>query len=301
MELPVAEEQQVFAMLKAGHPHISTAEIFRVMADPVNRISPLTQQSLLVNCMNQLQRFGGSRPAVATETLVSTESLIVETPVLHPRTSTPLDFPTVEDARMVSSGSLMILDCPVPASLEHVAVLEAEKPKDSELIRRMLTPEAGADFTNVSKAPMFVEPVLKALEKQSTGLEVEELGAVALERREVHMVPRDTWNVHEQSSGKFQIKSAEEETWTETDTSTTSYDKWIREVERDEPIPPLVYPVLTKNMTSRKRCIFEACTVTTKKLREHVERTHIPWSVSKALRRVDQSLVSSRSGEHAAF
>ena len=56
MKLPVAEEQQVFAMLKAGHPHISTAEIFRVMADPVNRISPLTQQSLLVNCMNQLQR-----------------------------------------------------------------------------------------------------------------------------------------------------------------------------------------------------------------------------------------------------
>ena len=187
MNLPVAEEQQVFAMLKAGHPHISTAEIFRVMADPVNRISPLTQQSLLVNCMNPLQRVEKSRPAVATETL---ESLIVETPVLHPRTSTPLDFPTLEDTMKASSGSLMILDCPVPASLEHVAVLEAEKPKDSELIRRMLTPEAGADFTNVSKAPMFVEPVLKALEKQSTGLEVEELRAVALERREVHIVPR---------------------------------------------------------------------------------------------------------------
>ena len=112
-------------------------------------------------------------------------------------------------------------------------------------------------------------------------IEVEELGAVALERREVHIVPRDdTWSVHEQSSGKFQIKSAEEETWTETDTSTTSYDKWIPEVEREKPVPPLVYPVLMKNMMSRKRCIFEACTVTTKKLREHVERTHIPWSVS---------------------
>ena len=103
MELPVAEEQQVFAMLKAGHPHISTAEIFRVMADPVN-LSPLTQQSLLVNCMNQLQRFEKSRTAVATETLVSTESLIVETPVPHPRTSTPLDFPTVEDAKGQSWG-----------------------------------------------------------------------------------------------------------------------------------------------------------------------------------------------------
>ena len=56
MELPEAEEQQEFAMLKAGHPHISTAEIFRVMADPVNRIPPLTQQNLLVNCMSQLQR-----------------------------------------------------------------------------------------------------------------------------------------------------------------------------------------------------------------------------------------------------
>ena len=215
MELPVAEEQQVFAMLKAGHPHISTAEIFRVMADPVNRISPLTQQSLLVNCMNQLQRVERSRPAVATETLVSTESLIVETPipVPHPRTSTPLDFPTVEGAMKVSSGSLMILDCPVPASLEQVAVLEAEKPKDSELIRRMLNPETGVDFTNGSKPPMFVEPVLKALEKQPTGLEVEELGAAAPERREVHIVPRDdTWSVHEQFSGKSQIKSAEEET-----------------------------------------------------------------------------------------
>ena len=99
MELPVAEEQQVFAMLKAGHPHISTAEIFRVMADPVNRISPLTQQSLLINCMNQLQRVERSRPAVATETLVSTESLIVETPVPvpHPRTSTPLEGATVAE------------------------------------------------------------------------------------------------------------------------------------------------------------------------------------------------------------
>ena len=181
MELPVAEEQQVFAMLKVGHPHISTAEIFRVMADPVNRISPLTQQSLLVNCMNQLQRFEKSRSAVATETLVSTESQIVDTPVPHPGTSTPLDFPTVEDAMKVSSGSLMILDCPVPASLEHIAVLEAEKPKDSEWIRRMLTPEVGADFTNVFRAPMFVEPVLKALENQSTVFEVEELGAAAPE------------------------------------------------------------------------------------------------------------------------
>ena len=125
---------------QSRHPIISTEEIFRVMADPVNRISPLTQQSLLVNCMNQLQRVERSRPAVATETLVSTESLIVETPipVPHPRTSTPPDFPTVEGAMKVSSGSLMILDCPVPASLEQVAVLEAEKPKDSELIRRML-------------------------------------------------------------------------------------------------------------------------------------------------------------------
>ena len=115
----------MFAMLKAGHPHISTAEIFRVMADPVNRISPLTQQSLLVNCMNQLQRIEKSCSAVATETLVSTEPLIVETPVLQPCTSTPLDFPTVEDAMKVCSGSLIILDCPVPASLEQVAVLAA--------------------------------------------------------------------------------------------------------------------------------------------------------------------------------
>ena len=62
---------------------------------------------------------------------------------------------------------------------------------------------------------MFVEPVLKALEKQSTGLEVEELGAAAPERREVYIVPReDTWSMHE------------EETWTETETSTASYDKW---------------------------------------------------------------------------
>ena len=74
---------------------------------------------------------------------------------------------------------------------------------------------------------MFVEPVLKALEKQSTGLEVEELGAAAPERCEVYIVPReDTWSMHEQPSGKFQIKSAEEETWTETETSTASYDKW---------------------------------------------------------------------------
>ena len=127
-----------------------------------------------------------------------------------------------------------------------------------------------------------MEPVLKALEKQSAGLEVEELGAVAPEGREVYIVPgKDTWSMHEQPSGKCQIKSAEEETWTETETSTASYDKWIREVEQEEPVPPLVYPVLTKNMTSRKRCIFEACTVTTKKLHEHVERTHIPWSVSR--------------------
>ena len=76
-------------------------------------------------------------------------------------------------------------------------------------------------------------------------------------------------------------QSAEGETWTETETSTASYDKGIREVEQEEPVPPLVYPVLTKNMTSRKQCIFEACTVTTKKLREHVERTHIPWGVSR--------------------
>ena len=52
-------------------------------------------------------------------------------------------------------------------------------------------------------------------------------------------------------------------------------------MEQEKPVPPLLHPVLTKNMTSRKRCIFEACTVTTKKLREHVERTHIPWSVSR--------------------
>ena len=38
---------------------------------------------------------------------------------------------------------------------------------------------------------------------------------------------------------------------------------------------------MTRNATSRKRCIFEACTVTMKKLHEHVERTHILWSVSR--------------------
>ena len=81
-------------------------------------------------------------------------------------------------------------------------------------------------------------------------------------------------------SVKFQTKSAKEETWTETDMSTASYDKWIQEVEREEPVPPLVYPAMKTNVTSRKRCIFEACIVTTKKLREHVQRTHIPWSVS---------------------
>ena len=141
------------------------------MADPVNQIPPLTQQNLLVNCMSQLQRMEKSRPAVATGTFVSTESLIVETPVTHPRTSTPLDSPTVEDTMKSSNGSVMILDCPVPASLDHVAILEADKPKDSELIRRMLTPETGSDFTNISRTPMFVEPVLIALlEKQSSVL-----------------------------------------------------------------------------------------------------------------------------------
>ena len=185
MELPVAEEQ-VFAMLKAGHPHISAVEIFRVMADPVNRIPPLTHQSLLVNCMSQLQRMEKSRPAVATGTLVSTESLFVETPMTQPRMSTPLASPNVEEAMKSSNGSLMILDCPVPASLGSIAVLEEEKPKDSELIRRMLTPGTGSqltirrDFTDIPKAPMFVEPVLKALEKPSSVFEVEELGAAAI-------------------------------------------------------------------------------------------------------------------------
>ena len=64
MELLVAEEQQVFAMLKAGHPHISSVEIFRVMADPVNRIPPLMQQSLLVNCVNRLRRMEQNCPAM---------------------------------------------------------------------------------------------------------------------------------------------------------------------------------------------------------------------------------------------
>ena len=151
-----------------------------------------------------------SRPAVATGTLVSTESLTVETPVTHPRTSTPLDSPTAEDTMKSSNGSLMILDCPVPASLEHVAVLEADKPKDSELIRRMLTPRTGSeltiqqDFTDIPKAPMFVEPVLKALEKPLSVFEVEELGAVAPERREVHVVPADdAWSEQGQPSVKF--------------------------------------------------------------------------------------------------
>ena len=118
MELPVAEEEQVFAMLKAGHPHISAVEIFRVMADPVNRITPLTQQNL--NCISQLQRMEKSRPAVATGTLVSTESLFVETPVTQPHTCAPGESPSVEEAMKFSNGSLMILDCPVPAFLEGV-------------------------------------------------------------------------------------------------------------------------------------------------------------------------------------
>ena len=110
----------------------------------------------------------------------------------------------------------MILDCPVPPSLEHVAVPEADKPKDSELIRRMLTPGTGSDFTNISKTPMFVEPVLKALEKQSSVFEVKELGGAAPERREVHIVPKeDTLSEYKPPSVKFQTKSAAEETWTE--------------------------------------------------------------------------------------
>ena len=83
MELPVTEEQQAFAMLKAGHPPISAVEIFRVMADPVNWIPPLTQQNLLMNCISQLRRMKKSCPAVATGTLVSTESLIVVSPRLR--------------------------------------------------------------------------------------------------------------------------------------------------------------------------------------------------------------------------
>ena len=77
---------------------------------------------------------------------------------------------------------------------------------------------------------------------------MEELGAAAPERCEVHIMPKeDTWSMHEPLSVKFQTKSAAEETWTETDMSTASYDKWIQEVQREEPVPPLVYPVLTKN------------------------------------------------------
>ena len=40
-----------------------------------------------------------------------------------------------------SNASLKILDCPVPTSLENMAILEAEKPKDSDLLKQLMIPE----------------------------------------------------------------------------------------------------------------------------------------------------------------
>ena len=133
----------------------------------------------------------------------------------------------------------------------------------------MLTPGTGPeltiqhDFNDISKAPMFVEPILRALEGMSTVLKTVELGAAAPDRREVNLMPvNGTWIEQEQLS--------------EASTISTRYDRWIQEVEQEEPVPPLVYPAMKKNVISRKCCIFKACTVITKKLREHVDRTHIP-------------------------
>ena len=109
-----------------------------------------------------------------------------------------------------SNGYLMILDCPVLASLEGVAVLEAEKPKDSEFIGQMLIPGTRSeltiqrDFNDISKAAMLAEPVLRALEKPLSVFEVEELGVAAPKRRKVHIVPTDdTWSEQEQPSVTF--------------------------------------------------------------------------------------------------
>ena len=135
--------------------------------------------------MNQLCRIEQNHPATAAGTLISKESLIVETPAMQLRTSTPLEFPTKEEAVKSSDGSLTIWDYPLPAKLENVAILEALKPKDSELVKQLMIPETGPELTiqqnfdDVSRTPMFVEPVLRALEEPSTTLEAEELDAAA--------------------------------------------------------------------------------------------------------------------------
>ena len=147
--------------------------------------------------MNQLCRIEQNHPATAAGTLISKESLIVETPAMQPRTSTPLEFPTKEEAVKSSDGSLTIWDYLLPASLENVAILEALKLKDSDLVKQLMIPETGPELTiqrnfDVSRTPMFVEPVWRALEEPSTTLETEELGAAAApERRQVHIMPAD--------------------------------------------------------------------------------------------------------------
>ena len=93
----------------------------------------------------------------------------------------------------------------------------------------MLTPGTGPeltiqhDFNDISKAPMFMEPILRALEGLSTVLKTVELGAAAPDRREVNVMPvNGTWIEQEQLSVTFQTKSTQEETWTETEASTIS-------------------------------------------------------------------------------
>ena len=90
---------------------------------------------------------------------------------------------------------------------------------------------------------MLVDPILEALEEPLTTPQADKLGAAAPMRHEVHVMPvDDTWSEQEQFYIlTCQTKSTEEETWTETEASTTPtpYDRWIEEVEQEEPVPPL--------------------------------------------------------------
>ena len=65
--LTVKDELEVYAMLKAKYWQFDNAWILQVMHDPVNRIPPIDQGKLLLNCMGKLDRMKQMpHPAIIT-------------------------------------------------------------------------------------------------------------------------------------------------------------------------------------------------------------------------------------------
>ena len=60
----------------------------------------------------------------------------------------------------------------------------------------------------------------------------------------------------------------------------TPYSEWFV-ADTTNTLPEVAYPTRWGNKTASKKCIFDGCQTTSKKLRMHVEKKHLPWYLSR--------------------